>query len=79
MFLEESRVVDDGGQQGRESPQEQSREELGDDGVLEKNDRGTEDRHFLNCQQNLAPHRPSDSALYQKALDSVQLQSITPC
>ena len=39
MFLDESRVVDDGRPQGRESPQEQSGEKLGDDGVLEKNDR----------------------------------------
>lgn len=35
VCLKESRVVHDGGQQGREGPQEQSGEELGDYGILE--------------------------------------------
>lgn len=36
MSLEEGRVVDDGGQQGGEGPQQQGGEELSDDGVLPK-------------------------------------------
>lgn len=34
MSLEEGRVVDDGWQQSRESPEKQSGKELSDDGVL---------------------------------------------
>lgn len=34
MGLEEGRVVDDGGQQSGEGPEQQSGEELGDDGIL---------------------------------------------
>lgn len=34
MGLEKSRVVDDGGQESRESPQQESGEELGNDGIL---------------------------------------------
>lgn len=36
VSLEEGRVVDNGGQQRRESPEQQSGEELGDDGILSK-------------------------------------------
>lgn len=36
VCLEEGRVVDDGGQQSGESPEQQSREELCDDGILSK-------------------------------------------
>lgn len=36
VCLKISRVVHDGGQQGREAPQEQSGEELGDYGILEE-------------------------------------------
>lgn len=35
VCFEESRVVHNGGQQGRETPQQQSGEELGDYGILE--------------------------------------------
>lgn len=34
--LKESRVVDDGGQQSREGPEQEGREELGHDGVLRR-------------------------------------------
>lgn len=34
--LKEGRVVDDGGEKGREAPQQQGGEELSDDGVLEE-------------------------------------------
>ena len=34
--FKEGRVVDDGGEQGREAPQQQGGEELGDDGVLQR-------------------------------------------
>lgn len=36
VSLEEGGVVDNGGQQRRESPEQQSWEELGDDGILSK-------------------------------------------
>lgn len=36
MGLKEGRVVDDGGEKGREAPQQQGGEELSDDGVLEE-------------------------------------------
>lgn len=36
MSFEEGRIVDDGGEQGREAPQQQGGEELGDDGVLQR-------------------------------------------
>lgn len=35
MGFKEGRVVDDGGEQGGEAPQQQGGEELGDDGVLQ--------------------------------------------
>lgn len=35
MSFKEGRVVDDGGEQGREAPQQQGGEELGDDWVLQ--------------------------------------------
>lgn len=35
MGFKEGRVVDNGGEQGREAPQQQGGEELGDDGVLQ--------------------------------------------
>lgn len=35
VCFKESGVIHDGGQQGREAPQEQSGEELGDYGILE--------------------------------------------
>lgn len=41
VSLEESRVVDDGWQQSRESPEQQGGEELSDDGVLFKKPRKT--------------------------------------
>lgn len=34
--FKEGRVVDDGGEQGGEAPQQQGGEELGDDGVLQR-------------------------------------------
>lgn len=34
MRLEKSRVVDDGGQESGEGPQQERGEELGDDGIL---------------------------------------------
>lgn len=34
VCFEEGRVVDDGGEQGGETPQQECREELSDDGVL---------------------------------------------
>lgn len=53
VSLKEGRVVDDGGQQGRESPEQQGGEELGDDGILSH--REEEQRsHFLsvsNCER----------------------------
>ena len=36
VSLEERRVIDDGWQQSRERPEKQSREELSDDGILER-------------------------------------------
>lgn len=36
VSLEEGRVVDDGWQQSRESPEKQSGKELSDDGILDK-------------------------------------------
>lgn len=38
--FKEGRVVDDGGEQGREAPQQQGGEELGDDGVLQRAEGG---------------------------------------
>lgn len=48
VSLEEGRVVDNGGQQCRESPEQQSGEELGDDGILSQ--RKEERRnHFMSA------------------------------
>lgn len=42
--LKEGRVVDNSGQQGREGPEQQSREELSDDGVLPNRQTGSEEQ-----------------------------------
>lgn len=63
MSFEEGRVVDNGGEQGREAPQQQGGEELSDDGVLQwgtglRFRQGQRPRSGLLCLSAPAPTEP---------------------
>lgn len=79
MSLEEGRVVDDGGQQSREGPEQQSGEELGDDWVLLKEPTHTDTQQTVGAQPTAYRAAPSGSILtlrYSTGLVTLNLSMV---